>query len=110
MEKAWFTAECIYSLLHAQPAPASSLTAEARYFPIEAFSEEEAKEKALILAKQREHSYKNRNDDLVQWRFDRIGRVVALFDRELREGSEVFYTYIHNKKIELSPRQTSLQR
>ena len=94
MEKTWFTAECIYYRHGPENLSPDAIAAEVRYFLIGAASEEEAHEKALPIAKQREHSYINADGDPLEWRLKGVARVVELFDRELKEGSEVFYKYL----------------
>ena len=94
MEKTWFTAECIYYRHGLESLTPDAIVAEARYFLIEAASEEQAHEKAIAIAKHREHSYINADGDPLEWRLKGVARVVELFDRELKEGSEVFYKYL----------------
>jgi|SRR6266702_5428908 len=89
----WYTAKCRFLSLHSGEEPPHEMLGEFRFFLLKAEDEEVAREKARLIAKQREHSYKNQYGATVTWVFDSLIDVKQILNSELGEGAEIYSEY-----------------
>ncbi len=88
----WFTAKCFF---HARRGnDNSNLLSEMRYFLVRAEDEAEASLRAMSLAQEKEHSYRNAEGDEITWVFDSVLDIKELLNFTLSEGAEVYYEYL----------------
>jgi hypothetical protein len=86
----WFTVT-IY-LRSSEPVDGSVLVEEAVHL-IEAASDDEARSKALLVAKRLEHRYANVAGKDVVWSVESVGEPYELMDG-LKDGAEVYSRFI----------------
>lgn len=72
-----------------EPTDAESLYEESTRL-IKAANEEEAREKAVCLGKEAQHSYANDSGEMVAWEFVEILEVQELCEENFYDGIEVF--------------------
>lgn len=88
----WYTAECLFRSVH-ENSNASQLL-ELRYFLLTAEDDESAKNKALELARRKQHSFVNVEGIVVEWIFQELVDVKEVLSKEISEGTEVYYKYL----------------
>jgi len=93
MIERWYTAECVYKSIHIGEEPTHEKLGEYRIFLIRAEDDEHALEKALSVAKQREHSFQNTYGATVNWVLESVINVVEVIDGDLRDGCEIYYKF-----------------
>jgi hypothetical protein len=86
----WYVAEALFQSAIAPQIASYSPLIERTYFLVSADAETAANEKAVTLARSKEHSYANAEGDTVQWSFLKIERVREVLDETLGDGTEVW--------------------
>lgn len=61
-----------------------------------ASSEEEARVKALACGKDREHSYRNEDGELVSWKMEQVVDVCLAVDGEVTDGAELYSRFFRD--------------
>lgn len=95
MTPQWYTAKCLYWAEHNGPEPPHLPLYETRYLLISAPDEDGAMEKALQIAKDRQHSYLNQYGATVSWKLKQVLEVKEIFNFELKDGMEIYHEYTH---------------
>jgi hypothetical protein len=65
---------------------------------VRANSDEAAWERAKEIAKEQEHSYLNAYDKKVEWIVREVLDVVELLDDAMKEGAEVYYSFLNERE------------
>lgn len=72
---------------------------EERIIVCRARSASEARKKAAMFGRASKQDYKNMYGKKVVWVFKEVLGVAELFDRTIREGTEVYYRFLDSKDL-----------
>ena len=89
----WYTAKCRFRSIHTGEEPPHETVGEYRFFLLKADNEEGARDKAQIISKRKEHSYKNKYGATVSWCFESVVDVKEVIDGGFVEGTEIYSEY-----------------
>jgi hypothetical protein len=93
----WYSANLLFRSIHT-PAESKQTVWEESVRLIQARTEVEAKHEAEKIGKSCAHSYEVEGGT-VQWIFERVERLFAIADEDLRTGSEVFSRYLRDSEV-----------
>jgi Domain of unknown function (DUF4288) len=93
----WYTANLLYRSIRT-PTESKPTVWEESVRLIQARNEAEARQEAEVIGRAEAHSYEV-EDGAVAWVFERIERLFAITDEELRSGSEVFSRYLRDSEV-----------
>jgi len=84
----WYSVRVIYrSLVNGAPAVDALMEESIRVFT--ASTDDEARSKREVVAREGEHSYKNENGETIQWIVDSVDAAQDIFEEQLLDGTEV---------------------
>ena len=93
----WYAANLLFQSAHI-PTESNPTLWEESVRLIQASSEAEARELAVTIGRSEVQTYQV-EDGLVIWKFDRVERIYAILDEELRSGSEVFSRFLRDSEV-----------
>jgi hypothetical protein len=92
----WYAANLLYRSIHSPPDSKPTIWEESVRL-IQAQTEVEARQEAERLGRAAAHAYEV-EDGTVTWVFEKIERLFAISDEQLRSGSEVFSRYLRDSE------------
>ena len=96
-----FVAEAVFEeTVHVEKADVRPVT-ENLLFLVKANDQSSALSRAEMIARSKEHSYKNEQDQLVSWTFVRLVEVTQMLDQQFEEGAELRSTMtdVHSRPV-----------
>ena len=93
----WYAANLLYRSIHT-PIESKPTVWEESVRLIQARNEAEARQEAEAIGRSEAHGYEVEGGTVV-WVFERIERLFAITDEELRSGSEVFSRYLRDSEV-----------
>jgi hypothetical protein len=94
----WFAANLLFRSTHI-PTEAKPTIWEESVRLIQALTEAEALKEAERIGRSGSHTYEVEHG-LVIWTFEKVERVYAIEDEELRSGSEVFSRFLRDSEVQ----------
>jgi hypothetical protein len=88
----WYWVSATFKAIHSGP-PRRRHRWEQIVFLIRAADAEDAARIAQEVARGKEHGYRGATGTVVTWKLQQIDRIEALFDREIRQGTEVYWRF-----------------
>ncbi|HEY8695855.1 MAG TPA: DUF4288 domain-containing protein [Chloroflexota bacterium] len=95
--KSWFAAKVIFESIH-QDARDDQLFEE-KIVVLKAASEAEAESRAAAVTTADAQSYVNACGEQVEWRFKEVIDIKPLFDEDITDGTEVYYSFLGPKEL-----------
>lgn len=68
---------------------------------VDAFTEDEAREKAELIGKKNEVSYQTVSGRQIVWKFQKITHLSSLEVSDISDGTEVFSRFLNSKQVEI---------
>ena len=93
----WFCAAVLKVAEHNGKRTIGTLWEE-QFFLLESDSEESARKEAEEIAKRPEAPYKNKNGELISWKFVKVDRVFAIAEEKLCNGVEIFSRFLRESE------------
>jgi hypothetical protein len=93
----WYAANLLYRSIHT-PIESNPTVWEESVRLIQAQNEAEARQEAGAIGRAEAHSYEVEGGT-VAWVFERVERLFAITDEQLRSGSEVFSRYLRDSEV-----------
>jgi Domain of unknown function (DUF4288) len=93
----WYTANLLYRSIHT-PTDSKPTVWEESVRLIQARNETEARQEAEVIGRAEAHGYEVEGGTVV-WVFERVERLFAITDEQLRSGSEVFSRYLRDSEV-----------
>lgn len=90
MSKQWHIAECLFRAVINGDRKRGRLL-ERRFFLLRAAGGRSAKNRALDLAKKKQHGYIGSNGEKVEWVLQKVVDTKVIMSRRLVKGTELFY-------------------
>lgn len=100
----WWAATATFKAVHVGKKRRRHLW-EKTTFLVRAATEDDARAKSLVIAKSKEYTYEAVVGDAIAWQFDEVVGLQELFDQELREGTEVAWSFY--KRMDRSETKSS---
>ena len=94
----WFSASLLFFSEHVGHSVANPLWEE-QIILLQGADEDAAKAKAELRGKAEEHEYRNAENHLVRWRFERVERIFQIESETLAEGTEVFSRFLRDTDV-----------
>jgi len=93
----WYTVNLLYKSVHT-PIESKPTVWEESVRLIQARNETEARQEAEAIGHAEAHGYEVEGGTVV-WVFERVERLFAITDEQLRSGSEVFSRYLRDSEV-----------
>lgn len=93
----WFSANLLFSSEHVGQVGVTPLWEE-RFILLECEDEEAARIKAEFRGKAEEHEYRNGDNHLVRWHFERVERIFLIENPKLEDGTELFSRFLRDSE------------
>jgi hypothetical protein len=94
----WYSASLLFSSEHVNQPEANPLWEE-QVVIFQADDEDAARHKAEVHGKAEEHEYRNAENHLVRWRFERVERIFQVESETLSDGTEVFSRFLRDAEV-----------
>lgn len=94
----WFCASLLLYSEHAGQPNADPLWEELIIL-FQAENEESARQKAESRGKAEQHEYRNAENELIRWRFERVERIYEIESEILEDGTEVFSRFLRDAEV-----------
>lgn len=91
----WFAASLLFVSQHVDQPSANPLWEE-QIIIFQADDENTARRKAELRGRAEEHEYRNKENQLVRWRFERVERIYQIEADALDDGTEVFSRFLRD--------------